>query len=672
MALSTPPSQTESLPLTPRDSSESARPPLSPSPPTSPPPKASSSRPEPPSRESSSGESGADDDLAAGERSPMLARWEGGEGDSDDDDLDAGANIKTPRPWGEGTWEAGSGMGASPSSHTTRNRRVYGGGRHGEGLQGGSRTTVEVAGMILAGTLSPTPLLLPHAAALLGLPLFLPLLFLTGGLSWFAYIVLGVEARYVGSRSWPSLTSAVFPHRFNAHRVGELLASLLVFLGSIARGVLGVVAASEVVIDLFVPAGGRRWWERVIVVGVIALVWVLLPLVFLPLIRAQLRRRPSTTHSAVAALLRLPAWLALLLWPLSLLILAVRLKQLNIEHPHPGSALSTRDLTFPPAPQPPAEHGSAGEAMGLSIWGGIAIVVFSLSCHHDAFKFFGSLARPPSTAPRRRTSLAPGEEPTSSSSTATEGRRNQWPLACAMGVFGATIIQLGWGLVGYLGLPNGGREGNLLASPSLPRGDGWLILVRCLILLAVVAQIEGNLSSAYVRMGKAIELVVGKSSGGEGEARERRRSSYVRVAGGQDAEGAKQGWDWRSGFARVAVWSIVVALSVLVCSWGESGEGLVSVAEVGGAVLSSLTGFLVPSLFFIALFHLRRPRSIFISDPSLPAFASDTLLLRKEREVQRRLSGRRIWQDVLVFGGLLPFGTVTLVRGCIALATKED
>lgn len=138
------------------------------------------------------------------------------------------------------------------------------------------------------------PLLLPHAAALLGLPLFLSLLFLTGLLSWFGYVVLGVEGRYAGARcvclqgiskhvqsltqpltnrSWTSLTSAVFPHRLKTHRLGELLASLLVFFGSLSRGILGVVAASEVVVDLLVPAGGRRWWERVIGVGVIALVW---------------------------------------------------------------------------------------------------------------------------------------------------------------------------------------------------------------------------------------------------------------------------------------------------------------------------------------------------------------------------------------------------------------
>lgn len=331
---------------------------------------------------------------------------------------------------------------------------------------------------------------------------------------------------------------------------------------------------------------------------------------------------------------------------------------------------------------------------------GISLVIFSLSCHHDAFKFFGSLARPSSTATatsslKRRSSVQISTTDENPSPSATlEGRRNQWPLAAALGVAGATLIQLGWGLVGYLGLPNGGREGNLLASPALPRGDGWLMLVRGLVLLAVVAPIEGNLGSAYVRMGKGIELVVGKAGGA---AREARRRSYVRVAG-EESERKEEAWDWRAGVARVLVWIVVVGMAVWVCGMGEEGAGLVNVAEVGGAVLSSLTGFLIPctfarlssifalsptivditpspphaALFFIALFHLRRPRSIFISDPSLPAFASDTLLLRKEREVQRRLSGRRIWQDVLVFGGLLPFGVVALVRGCVAIATKED
>lgn len=93
-------------------------------------------------------------------------------------------------------------------------------------------------------------------------------------------------------------------------------------------------------------------------------------------------------------------------------------------------------------------------------------------------------------------------------------------------------------------------------------------------------------------------------------------------------------------------------------------------AEVVGCTISSWLGFLAPSLFFIVLFHLRKPRSIFVTDPNAPGFAADTLLMRKEREVQRRLSGRRIWQDVLVFGGLLPFGVLLILRGCLALSIE--
>lgn len=124
---------------------------------------------------------------------------------------------------------------------------------------------------------------------------------------------------------------------------------------------------------------------------------------------------------------------------------------------------------------------------------------------------------------------------------------------------------------------------------------------------------------------------------------------------------------------------------------GQSGEGMISVAEIVGCSINAFLGFLAPctflsslhlplfanlfsyslthftALFFIVLFHLRKPRSIFITDPNGPAFVTDTLLMRKEREVQRRLSGRRIWQDVLVFGGLLPFGLVVLLRGGVVL-----
>ncbi|KAK4048497.1 hypothetical protein OIO90_005828 [Microbotryomycetes sp. JL221] len=651
------------------------------------------------------------------ETSPMLARWNVGQDgdyeDDDDDDDDEGWNIDDVAsaaaddsiPPADDSWSEIDHSRPRSASQGRKNRRVYGGGRNRDSLDGGELGPGEVAGMILAATLSPTPLLLPHAAALLGLPLFMPVLFITGALSWFAYVVLGLEGRYCGSRSWPSLASAAFPHRFGIDRFGSLLASLLVFLGSLVRGILATVAAAEVFVDLFISAGGQKWWERVIVVGVTGLAWTVLPLIVLPLIREQLRQRPHATHSAAAALFRLPAYIALFLWPLALFVLGIRLKHLDVNNF--DAPFERRGLTFPSPSRPPTtEPVKLDEAMGLSIWGGesnldviastpqrahpkrtllagIAIIVFSLTCHHDAFKFVASLARPSSTAQRkRRTSLAPGEDAfagtpsNGSSSTSVEGKRNQWPLACALGVGSATLIQLGWALVGYLGVNNGGREGNILSSPSLPLTDGWVIIVRALVLLAIIAQLESNLKSAYDRTLKAIELAFGESSQSVGTDRNR-RGSYARLSGaGQGPDlsvpFSSLNWDWRSALARVFVWLLVTGLAMIVCTWGELGQGLVSMTEVSGCILSTCTAFLLPSAFFVALFHLRRPRSIFISDPQDPTFATDALLMRKERQVQQKLSGRRIWQDLLVFGGLLPFSVIVLIRGCVALATKGE
>ncbi|KAK4049782.1 hypothetical protein OIV83_003838 [Microbotryomycetes sp. JL201] len=640
-------SSSESVRMTPRTSeSDAARPSLAP-------------------RDSADDRSQSEDQVT--ETSPMLARWTHGAGDedADEDGWADSAHDDDGIPPADDSWSEID----HSSSGLRKNKRVYGGGRDRDSLDEGELGPGEVAGMILAATLSPTPLLQAHAAALLGLPLFLPVLFVSGALSWFAYVVIGLEGRYCGSRSWPSLASAALPHKLRTERAGALLTSLLVFAGSLTRGIMATVASAELFVDVFVSVSGQKWWQRVILVGVIGLAWTFLPLIVMPLVREQLSRRTHATHSAAAALFRLPAYMALFLWPLALLVLGVRIKQLNLDSPDAG--LLRRGLTFPPPPRPPVnEPIKLDEAMGLSIWGGISIVVFSLTCHHDAFTFIRSLARPSSTAQRkRRASLAPGEGANGpSTSTTVEGKRNQWPLACALGVGSATLIQFGWALVGYLGLNNGGREGNILSSPTLPVTDGWIIVVRALVLLAIAAQLESNLKSAYMRTLKAIELVFGRSTRPSDSAQ--RGGSYTRLP--TDAlPPSAQGWDWRSATARILVWLLVTGSSMLVCTWGETGQGLVSVAEATGCILSTLSAFLLPSIFFIILFHLRRPRSIFVSDPADPAFAADALLMRKERQVQRKLSGRRIWQDLLVFGGLLPFSIIVIIRGSVALVEHE-
>jgi hypothetical protein len=50
-----------------------------------------------------------------------------------------------------------------------------------------------------------------------------------------------------------------------------------------------------------------------------------------------------------------------------------------------------------------------------------------------------------------------------------------------------------------------------------------------------------------------------------------------------------------------------------------------------------------------------------MQDPS-----TDLLLARKERQLQKRRSGRRMWQDLIVFLGILPMGMFT-VLWCVGL-----
>lgn len=67
------------------------------------------------------------------------------------------------------------------------------------------------------------------------------------------------------------MASASFPHRLGLHRVGELLASVFIFLGSYIRGVLGVIAASEISVAALLDE--PVWQDRAIVIGIIAGLW---------------------------------------------------------------------------------------------------------------------------------------------------------------------------------------------------------------------------------------------------------------------------------------------------------------------------------------------------------------------------------------------------------------
>ncbi|GAA5958298.1 hypothetical protein JCM3765_004783 [Sporobolomyces pararoseus] len=667
-----------------------------------------------------------------------------------------------------------------------RNRRIYGGGRHrhAEGDEdeeqddeddggGGNQdmTVGEVAGLITAGTLSPLPLLVPYACFNLTPALFVPLLALSGVLAWSSAVALGVQGRYVGARSYPGLASAVFPHRFKLHLVGEFLASSFVLGGSIVRTTLGVVAASEVVVDLLVPERRRRDWERTVAVGAISLVWLVVPLVLPPLLkllgfsnpidalnpvhhhysRLASHSSPSLQHLPLSIphttspnlgspnARRKPHWTALLLlpaysltfasWPLALLILGIRLKRLNKDQFRlPSTDLSTPDpfsFSFTSLKSVPFFSPIDSES-GLSLWPSILLTLSALSStSHESFYYITSLIRPDSTTSnkllgsvgsamsRRGSAFIDFEDTTNSTGDGMNGelndgtggdgtmngvgrkkkvgKRNTFPLAMGLGIFMSFLIQLGWALVGTVGFAplrtrdGGGEEeivyigpsGNLLSDPRLPRGDVWLSCVRMLVLIGILGQLEGHARVGIQRVRRGVKYFFPSMAATKNGSQESSPTSATTPSPPSSETKAQQ---LLSPLSRSLIFFVVSVLSLTIVSLpaphrerfpddgrgkrevSGHGVGLVYLAEWAGVGLSGLGCCLIPALTYLILFHLMPPRSILTTSAT-----TDPLLLAKERQIQRKLGGRRLWTDVAVFGVLGPVGVVVVVRGIWSL-----
>ncbi|BEI79948.1 hypothetical protein CcaverHIS002_0104770 [Cutaneotrichosporon cavernicola] len=127
----------------------------------------------------------------------------------------------------------------------------------------------------------------------------------------------------------------------------------------------------------------------------------------------------------------------------------------------------------------------------------------------------------------------------------------------------------------------------------------------------------------------------------------------------------------------LGMWVAVVAIAAL-------GGIVADKVELLGVMATLAVGWLLPSLFFIITFHVRSPLSIIfprdapppppeepitvagpsnihVRTASLDDPATDVLLARKEHQLQKRRLGRRLWQDMVVYVGILPVGCVTLV-----------
>ncbi|KAL1408755.1 hypothetical protein Q8F55_005568 [Vanrija albida] len=141
-----------------------------------------------------------------------------------------------------------------------------------------------------------------------------------------------------------------------------------------------------------------------------------------------------------------------------------------------------------------------------------------------------------------------------------------------------------------------------------------------------------------------------------------------------------------------------LGLWVLVVAFACIGGVVADKIQLSGVMATLAVGWLLPSVFFIITFHVRSPLAIIFPNraaaqaaaaaaaaaatpapsehpspqrgsapraghartDSLQDPATDVLLARKERQLQKRRLGRRLWQDMVVYVGILPVGCVTI------------
>jgi len=261
--------------------------------------------------------------------------------------------------------------------------------------------------------------------------------------------------------------------------------------------------------------------------------------------------------------------------------------------------------------------------------------------------------------------------------------------------------------VGYLGMEHGGYEVNFLA--SLPSNDPWISSSRVLLLVVLIPSIPLSLRPATTALFHLLRIpgVIHTASS---------RRKKLRRRGGRTGPRMEAEWDdededealvgtskiWAARLVTSVIW-LAVAVGAMRLGGSNGGEG--STIEVLGCVGSTVIAGLLPAAFWIVLFHIRKARPILNVDPVRgasspsatlprasptrpglaarsrssalpPSFASppvdgpDHLLLIKEAQLQKRLSGRRIWQDIAIFGILIPFCLVVLLKGLIAVSNE--
>ncbi|KLT38999.1 hypothetical protein CC85DRAFT_209668 [Cutaneotrichosporon oleaginosum] len=223
--------------------------------------------------------------------------------------------------------------------------------------------------------------------------------------------------------------------------------------------------------------------------------------------------------------------------------------------------------------------------------------------------------------------------------TLQRNSRQQFFIPCFATTLALVLISLPFALVPYYLLPPAST-----GLAQLPPDDGWTNAARVLM----AALVLGSTTSWLLRGRDCILTALDVDRG----------------------ESIKAG-----RWVGLGMWVAVVAIAAL-------GGIVADKVELLGVIATLAVGWLLPSLFFIITFHVRSPLSIIfprdvpppsLEEPraspsnghirtvSLDNPATDVLLARKERQLQKRRLGRRLWQDMVVYVGILPVGCVTLV-----------
>lgn len=542
------------------------------------------------------------------------------------------------------------------------------------------RSVPRVAFDVAATCLGIGPLIIPHAMQLTGLAIGLPMLFITAALSWFSHTSLAVEARYVGGTSLQNLSSSVFPTRFGGQIASEILVDLFVLFVAMARTISilycssSLVSRSNIIFVLEVAEIiGHGIQLAAFAADAINRFNLLQNTTWLTIIIVILYLIPTLITPGKNRFLTHPQWslihsAAPVLYMFALIVIGIRVHKLKV---YSANALQRRRFSWN------FYASLREEAMGYSIWGGIAIILFTLVSHHSSFEHQRSLRQTSRTSVKRN-SIAPLP-------TLKAVKQHGWETASFCGLLGASLVLLAWALVGYLAvpLPEGyGQPGNILS--ALPVNDGWLSFARLILVIALLSGLPSSIRPARKTVKRLLMLPTRFSKPALGSDASSKHKQYrgrthsraselemdasssddTEVDNGANVSPLHKLWLNRLASVMVYTTALVVTLATV-----RNDQDLSSLVEITGCLGSTFIGLIIPATFFVVLFHIRKARNIFVTDLSNPIMAQDDLLIKKEAQLQRRLSGRRLHQDFITFAGLLPMGIVIFIRGCIALAS---